>query len=203
MTYDLNTARAVYKKLINLYPRGFRERLGESMQQTFNDRYNEQKRLTQHRLFGFLLWIFVETTIGIVQEHLIVVTEGDIMKNMLANPRLAAITSFILALPLGLMYIAFMFDIQPLIKPLKALLTTNGSDLNNFGRLVLFGGLLLLPIAFALNLQPSLKKIGPEGKRIFYAINIIVGAAILLLIIFTWGGLIMESIYCLQGIRCD
>jgi hypothetical protein len=24
-----------------------------------------------------------------------------------------------------------------------------------------------------------------------------------LLIVFTWGGLMLEEIYCLQGIRCD
>ena len=173
------------------------------MQQTFNDRYHEQERRTQHGLFGFLLWIFFETVIGVIQEHLIILTEGDVMKNILANPRLAALTSFILALPLGLIYIAFMFDIQPLVKPLNALLTTNGSDINNLGRLILFGGLLLLPIAFVLNLQSILKKAGPEGKRTFYKINIIVGAAILFLIIFTWGGLILEEIYCLRGILCD
>ena len=57
--------------------------------------------------------------------------------------------------------------------------------------------------AFALNLQSLVKREGPEGKRRLYAINLIVGAAILLLIIFTWGGLILEEIYCLRGIRCD
>jgi hypothetical protein len=51
-----------------------------------------------------------------------------------------------------------MFDIQPLIKPLNTLLTTNGSDINILGRMVLPGGLLLLPLAFVLNLQPILKK---------------------------------------------
>jgi hypothetical protein len=96
-----------------------------------------------------------------------------------------------------------MFDLEPFIKPLKELLTTDGQQINHFGRIVIFGVLLLLPIAFVLNLQPILKKAGPEGKRTFYTINIIVGTSILLLIIFTWGGLILESIYCLQGIRCD
>ena len=71
------------------------------------------------------------------------------------------------------------------------------------GRIVIYGGLLLLPIAFVLNLRPMLKREGPEGKRRLYTINLIVGAAILLLIIFTWGGLILEEIYCLRGIRCD
>jgi len=37
------TARSLYEKLIALYPRGFREWLGESTLQTFNDLYKEQK----------------------------------------------------------------------------------------------------------------------------------------------------------------
>jgi hypothetical protein len=48
-----------------------------------------------------------------------------------------------------------------------------------------------------------LKSEGTEGKRRLYALNLIVGAAILLLIIFTWGSLILEEIYCLRGLRCD
>ena len=197
------TARVLYKKLLNLYPKRFREQLGESMEQTFHDLYNEQKRGPAR---GFVvLSIFTETTIGIVQEHLILLTEGEVMKNMLANPRSAAITSLMLSLPLGLTFVAFMFDIEPLIKPLNDLFTIEGQqgDINTLGRIVIYGGLLLLPVAFVLKLQPMLKREGPEGKRRLYAINLIVGAAILLLITFTWGGLILEEIYCLRGIRCD
>ncbi|MCI0549543.1 MAG: hypothetical protein L0287_01170 [Anaerolineae bacterium] len=125
------------------------------------------------------------------------------MKTILANPRLAAITSLILSLPLGLTFVAFMFDIELLVKPLKDRFTMDGQQINNLGRIVIFGGLLLLPLAFALNLQTMLIREGPEQKRTLHAINFIVGAIILLLIIFTWGGLIVEEIYCLRGIRCD
>lgn len=40
MVYDQNKVRILYKKLIAFYPREFKEQLGESMQQTFNDLYN-------------------------------------------------------------------------------------------------------------------------------------------------------------------
>ena len=197
------TARALYKKLLRLYPRGFRERLGESMQQTFNDLCNEQKRQPAHGFF--VLSIFAETAIGIVREHLLLLMGGDVMKGIFANPTSAAITSFILSLPLGLTFVAFMFDIEPLVKPLNNLFTIEGQqgDINMLGRIVIYGGLLLLPVAFVLNLRPLLRKEGPEGKRRLYALNLIVGAAILLLITFTWGGLILEEIYCIRGIRCD
>ena len=88
------TIPVLYKKLLALYPRGFRERLGESMQQTFNDLY--QERQPKPGWFSFVLWTFVETAIGIVREHVLSITEGVTMKNTLAYPRSAALISAVL-----------------------------------------------------------------------------------------------------------
>jgi hypothetical protein len=173
------------------------------MEQTFDDLYKELQ--TERRLFDFVFWVFAETGVGILKEHILLIAQGDSMKTLISNPRSAAITSLILSLPLGLIFVAFMFDVEPLVKPLNALFTIEGQqgDINMLGRIVIYGGLLLLPVGFVLNLRPMLKREGPEGKRRLYAINLMVGAAILLLIVFTWGGLILEEIYCLRGIRCD
>ena len=203
MAYDQNTVPALYKKLLAFYPRGFRERLGESMQQTFNDLYNNQKRETERGWFGFMLWIFIVTIMGLIREHLILLTEGNAMKNLFTNPRAAAITSFILCLPLVVPYVILMYDMKPFIGPLNNLLTVDGQQINNLGRIVFIGGLFLLLVAFVLNLQPMLIRVGPEQKRTIHTVNLIVSAAILLLIALTWGGLILEEIYCLRGIRCD
>ena len=105
MTYVRNIVRALYKKLLALYPCGFREQLGESMQQTFNDLCRE--RQIEDGWFGFVSWMFVETAVGIVREHVLLITEGDIMKNMLAIPRSAALISSIL--------LAVAFIVAPLI----------------------------------------------------------------------------------------
>jgi hypothetical protein len=98
-----------------------------------------------------------------------------------------------------------MFDIHPLVKLLNGLFTIpdQPGEINMLGRIVMFGGLLLLPVALALNLSPLLNKAGSGETRILYRVNLLVGALILLLILFTWGGLLIEKIYCLQGIRCD
>jgi hypothetical protein len=201
MPYDQNAIHNLYRKLLTFYPQGFREQLGESMEQTFYDLHRERKQQSGYGIF--LLSIFTETAIGIVQEHLILHKERDVMKGMLANPRLVAIVSLILAMPLGLTYVALMFNIAPFARVLNNLFTIDGQEINMLGRIVIYGGLLLLPLAFVLNLRPILKREGPEAKRRLYAFNLVVGAAILLLIIFTWGGLILEEIYCLRGIRCD
>ena len=86
--YDGNAVHVLYKKLIRLYPRTFRERLGESMEQTFNDLCRE--RQTKGGWFGFVLWTFVETAGGIFREHVLLLIEGAAMKNILANPSSAA-----------------------------------------------------------------------------------------------------------------
>ena len=93
---ELQPVRRLYKKLLTLYPRGFRERLGESMEQTFNDLYNERKEQTEYKWSGFVLWIFVETAVGIVREHVLIITQGATMKNTLAIPRSTALISSIL-----------------------------------------------------------------------------------------------------------
>lgn len=193
--------RTLYRKLLTLYPRSFREELGEPMEQTFNDLYRERQE--DRGLPGFVFWMFVETSVGIIREYALVWAQGDPMKAMLSNPTSAAIVSFILSLPLGLLFIIFNFDIKPLTMLVTSWLTFNGSDVNGLGRLVLIGGLLLLPVAFVINLLPMLKKEGPEIKRKPPTANVIVGIIILMIILVSWGGLLVEEIYCLQGIRCD
>jgi hypothetical protein len=107
MIYDQKIVRTLYKKLINLYPRGLQEQLGESMEQTFTDLCNERKQQAEYRWSGFVLWIFVETALGIIREHVLLITEGATMKNILANPRSAALISSIL--------LAAAFIVAPLI----------------------------------------------------------------------------------------
>jgi hypothetical protein len=54
-TFPVNgqaTARTLYKKLLALYPREFREQLGKSTQQTFNDIYKERKQQTKGGMYG-------------------------------------------------------------------------------------------------------------------------------------------------------
>jgi len=101
--------RTLYRKLLSLYPQTFRERLGESMEQTFDDLYNERKRQIEQGLFGFILWTFVETAIGIVQEHILLLKEMDPMKNILTSLRLPAIIGFLIILPF--MVLDFIFVI--------------------------------------------------------------------------------------------
>jgi hypothetical protein len=59
-----------YAMLLRLYPRPFRERFSEGMAQTFHDLCQERKGASRG-LFGFVLWIFCETLVGIIRENAI------------------------------------------------------------------------------------------------------------------------------------
>lgn len=149
MTYDQKTVRTLYKKLLALYPRAFRERLGESMEQTFNDLCNERKRQTERGLFGFVLWMFVETAIGIIKEYAIFITEGNAMKNILTNPRSAAIISFLLTLPGAILFLLLTLNIKPLLAPLEPLVTVPPDQPMILGTAIVLGLIVLLPtVAF-------------------------------------------------------
>lgn len=99
---EKTAALALYKKLLAFYPKGFKERLGESMEQTFADLCNE-KRQTKKGLVGFMLWMFIETATGIIQERVLSIKEINPMKNILTNLRSPALISLLLVLPFMVM----------------------------------------------------------------------------------------------------
>lgn len=72
------------------------------MEQTFHDLWNE-KRQTHKAEFGFLVWTFVETAIGIVREHILLTKEMNPMKNSIANLGSAAVLSFLMLFPFLIM----------------------------------------------------------------------------------------------------
>jgi hypothetical protein len=102
MMNEQKAVHRLYRKLVNLYPSGFKERLAESMQQTFQDLWNE-KRQTKKELFGFVLWTFIETAIGIFREHLLLISPGDVMQTLLKTSGSSAIISLLLILPFMIM----------------------------------------------------------------------------------------------------
>jgi hypothetical protein len=68
--------RNIYARLLRLYPKPFRERFGEGMEQTFNDLCRERTE-TEGRWFGFMLWIYVEAIAGIFRENITTMSQGN------------------------------------------------------------------------------------------------------------------------------
>jgi hypothetical protein len=64
----IRRSRKWYARLVRLYPKPFRERFGEGLEQTFTDLCRE--RLNAKRgLFRFVLWMFLETLVGIIRQN--------------------------------------------------------------------------------------------------------------------------------------
>lgn len=83
-----------YAKLLRLYSKPYYERFGEGMKQTFTDLLRE--RAEEGRgLFGCALWMFVETSAGIMRENITYIIMQN--KNIIY---LALGTAFILLMPL-------------------------------------------------------------------------------------------------------
>ena len=74
------------------------------MEQTFDHLLNERQH-TKQALFGFILWTFIETAIGILREHLSLLSPGEIMQTMLKTTGSSALISFFLILPFMIMEI--------------------------------------------------------------------------------------------------
>lgn len=183
--YDQNTVHTLYKKLITLYPRVFREQLGESMEQTFNDLCNE-KRQTKTGLFGFVLWMFVETAIGIFRERLLLITEGDIMKNIFTNLRSPTIISLLLVLP-------FM-----ILEPV------NRRNFNEGFPIPLFVFMWLLPMLFILTGMPIVRNVRAGNSLLANPVILLIRVVFLAFIAWMWVSLMIDQMPCFLGVRnCD
>jgi hypothetical protein len=98
--YQLLRHRRWYARLVRLYPKPFRERFRESMEQTFYDACRAHAS-TGRGLFGLALWLYVETAGGIMNEHLrrLIVRHKSIV-------RAALVTVGVLLIPLwGTFYV--------------------------------------------------------------------------------------------------
>jgi hypothetical protein len=91
---SLGRYRKWYGKLLRLYPKSYRERFGEGMEQTFHDLCRERAK-GDGRIFGFALGMFLETSVGILRENVTI----NIMRNR-NIVRLALIVASILLVPL-------------------------------------------------------------------------------------------------------
>jgi hypothetical protein len=86
--------RNLYAKLLRFYPKPYRERFQEPMEQTFNDICRE-RAAAGRGLLGLAVWLCAETAESIMREHIEVVT----MRNK-GIVRAALVTASVLLIPL-------------------------------------------------------------------------------------------------------
>jgi hypothetical protein len=181
MMDEQKIVHTLYKKLLALYPQVFKEQLGESMEQTFQDLWNE-KRQTKKELFSFVLWTFIETAMGIFKEHLLFISPGDIIQTALGTFGSSTAISFLLILPFMVMEVI------------------NRRNFNEEFPFLLFFGMWLNLFAISLILLPIVRgrrianhdisnPVHPQGNTLFTnpkSAAIISVALVLSLLLVSW-----------------
>lgn len=185
---DLETVRVLYKKLLALYPRAFREQLGEAMEQTFIDVCNERKHQPAPSWYVFVLGIFAETAREIMREHMFRISQGAAMKAITTNLRLAALISLVIVMPFAVL----------------ELLSTGINQQNAPGLAVLFGVLWLLPTVFMSILMPLVRNLRAGNSILANPVSLLFKVVFLALIVIVWGSIVIDQLPCFLGVpNCD
>ena len=203
--FEQKTVRNFYKKILAFYPQAFREQFGESMEQTFNDLCNERKQQAKQTSFGFVLWMFIETFVGIIKENLIQIKKGAAMENIIPNNKSAAIIGFLLAMPLAVLLLIMIYDIEPLSGFYKTLTTeADGYRINVFGRIFEIGALLLLPLGFIISLVPIVRNARAGYGFTANPVNLLIAVALFIFIAILVITFVIDQYPCWIGVpNCD
>jgi uncharacterized membrane protein YidH (DUF202 family) len=127
------------------------------------------------------------------------------IKNILTNPRAAALIGLVLALPIPLILLISSYDIEPLNSFLKSLFTEAGGPVNNtFALIFLLGGLMLLPVAAVITLRPVVSALRAGAGVTANPVNLLLGASILIFIVSIAITFIVDQYPCWIGVpNCD
>jgi hypothetical protein len=150
--------------------------------------------------------VFIETAIGIIKEHVLLMTQGNAMGNILTKPKSAAIFSFVLALPGAILISLLVLGIEPPLGPLEPLLNNPDPDQPNVvGSLIVLVFVLLLPtVAFIINLGPIVRNARAGNSLTANPVNLLLAVAILIFITVFVGGIIVDQYPCWIGVpNCD
>jgi hypothetical protein len=205
MAFERKTIRIFYEKLLAFYPRAFREQFGESMEQTFNDVCRERIRQAKRLSFGFALWLFAETFAGAVRENLAEIKRGKSMGNLFTNQKSAAIIGFLLAMPLAILLLIEVFNIEPLSGFFRRLTTeADGHSINALGRILTIGAVSLLPAAFAVNFIPIWRKLRAGYSIAASPVNLLLALSLFIFIAGIVIANIVDQYPCWIGVpNCD
>jgi hypothetical protein len=130
---------------------------------------------------------------------------NNIIKNIAANPRTAALISLLLALPLTAILSIAVFEIEPMQGFLKYMLTEADSPRNStFGIILLLGSVLLLPVGLVFNMVPIVRNVRAGNSIITRPINLLLAVTLFLFIATLVGSFALDQYPCWMGVpNCD
>ncbi len=126
------------------------------------------------------------------------------MKNILTNPRSAAIFSFIICLPFALLFIMLMLNMEPDFGPFQILINSDPDHPNVIGSLIALFAALLVLAAFIINLLQIVRTMQVTGRIMTLPLNLILVVAAFAAIVMVIGAIIVDQYPCWMGVpNCD
>ncbi len=128
------------------------------------------------------------------------------MENTISNHKSEAIVGFLLAMPLAILLLIEISGIEPLHSFLVTLTTEAGNSprLNDFGKIVMFSTLLLLPLGFIISLVPVARNVRAGDSFTANPVNLLVAVALFIFISTLVTGFIIDQYPCWIGVpNCD
>ncbi len=148
--------------------------------------YKEQKRQAGQGLFGFVLWIFIETGVGIAKEQIRKLTEGEPMTTLLTSLKTPAILSSMLVVPLLILELV------------------NRRNLSEGFPVVVFSLLWLLPTVFIVTLMPIVRTVRAGTNLMANPVTLLLKVGLLVVTALLCGALLIDQMPCFLGVpNCD
>jgi hypothetical protein len=123
------------------------------------------------------------------------------MRDSILHPRLAAIVALLLCLPLATLMAHVALGIEPDFGPLRPLLTAAGGRAGSF---FVIGLMLLLPVAFAINLAPLKARLRAGYPITEHKLNLVLAIAIVGLFAAVAAAFVVDQYPCWIGVpNCD
>ena len=127
------------------------------------------------------------------------------MENIITNHKSAAFTGFLLAVPLAILLLIEMNNIEPLSSFFRTLTTeADGQGLNAFGKIFTAGALLLLPLGFLISLLPIARSLRAGDGLTANPFNLLIAAALFIFIVSLVISFVIDQYPCWRGVpNCD
>ncbi len=127
------------------------------------------------------------------------------MENTISNHKSAAIIGFLLAMPLAILLLIMVYDIEPLSGFFKALTTeADGHRISTLGRILEVGALLLLPLGFIISLVPVVQNARTGDGLTANPINLLIATALFIFIATLIVSFVIDQYPCWIGVpNCD
>lgn len=204
MSRSANLSRVLYRRLISLYPQPFREQLGESMAQTFDDLYRERQRRPTPGARLYLCWLFAETAISIPGEHVRTLLKGDTMPRLLSTHRAVVILGLLLVLPLAGLMVFRALNLEPPVGPLQRWLVGPAGGPHLVGSAVVAGAWLLALYGAVINVRSVVRDLRAGQGLAVRAASLLLAGAMLVPVLLLVGLIVVDQAPCWAGVpNCD